>query len=622
MNRFPIVFASLFAAAAVSAAPSLEVRRAEDSRAADSTALRRAARGQAPAARREALRAMGRIQSPAYAEALIAAVKDKDSSARLEAIFSLGQLALAETPLDQAVQKRAGRELADVLARKDAPMRAAALEALGKIGGPGTERIAYWHLSDPDPSIRGEAALALFRLRYLKRITSYSPGTVSRLLANFSDPEPSPRWKAVYAFTRWPEAAAKDSLSVAAANPDSWVRLFAVRALGELRKEAPVDVLARSLGDLEPAIRAEAIRSLGLAGRVDLLGDAVFQDASAHVRAAAADALGAADAKALAHRLKPLLSEGSTLVRGQALLAAGKLLGEEAAALLSKERTNPDWWVRSRAFLASAALASARTELEAAVQDKDPRIGASALEALAQSNGPGLEPILGSILSDPASTLELRGTAADAAGEKKAPVLLRALARAWENSTGREWSEVRDSIKKAVEETAKAHPDASAVSLAPASAEPYREPEWLGRAGSTATVILKTGRGEIEIVLAPEAPIHGAAFLEGVVKGRYEKTPWHRVVTNFVVQGGDPRGSGWGDAGFSLRDEISPLKFERGVVGMPKAGKDTGGCQLFVTLVPTPHLDGRYTVFGRVTRGMDVVDLLEPGDLILGAALK
>ncbi len=620
MTRVLIAFLC-WQASLVSAAP-LAVQRVEDSREPKSSALFQAARNPAPAARRAAFRAMGRIQSAAYLDALLAGLKDRDAAVRLEAVFSLGQLSMAEPSLDAQLQKRAGREVAGLLAGKNVPLRAAVLEALGKLGGPGTERVAYWHLSDPDASIRGEAALALFRLRYLKRITSYSPGTISRLLANFSDPDPAARWKAIYAFTRWPEPAAKDSLAVAAMGTELWGRLFAIRALGELRKEAPAEILERALADPFDQVRAEAVRALGLAGRCDLLGDAVFQDPSPHVRAAAADALGADGAKELAYRLKPLLSEESTLVRGQALLAAGKLMGEEAAALLSKERTNPDWWVRSRAFMASGSLPSARTELEAAVKDPDPRIGGAALEALAQSNGPGLDPILDSILSDPASTLELRGIAADAAGERKSPALSSALAKAWGNSQGREWSEVRDSIKKAVEEIAKSHPEAPAVVLPPVAPETYRAPEWLGRAGASASVVLKTGRGEIEIVLSPEAPMHGAAFLDGVRKGRYDKTPWHRIVTNFVVQGGDPRGSGWGDAGFSLRDEISPLRFDRGMVGMPKAGKDTGGCQLFVTLVPTPHLDGRFTVFGQVVRGMEVVDSLEPGDLILGASLK
>ena len=145
----------------------------------------------------------------------------------------------------------------------------------------------------------------------------------------------------------------------------------------------------------------------------------------------------------------------------------------------------------------------------------------------------------------------------------------------------------------------------------------------MGETPAPAAVVLETEKGEIELSLAAaEAPAHAAAFLRSVSTGLYDGLTWHRVVSNFVVQGGDPRGSGWGDAGFSLRDEISSLRFDRGALGMPKAGKDTGGCQLFIMQAPAPHLDGRYTVFGRVTRGMEAVDRLEPGDRILKARVR
>ena len=108
-----------------------------------------------------------------------------------------------------------------------------------------------------------------------------------------------------------------------------------------------------------------------------------------------------------------------------------------------------------------------------------------------------------------------------------------------------------------------------------------------------------------------------AAFLERVDAGFYDGLIWHRVVSNFVIQGGDPRGDGWGSDGENVRDEINAVRYGRGTLGMPKAGKDTGGCQLFITHVPTPHLDGNYTVFGRVVSGLDVIDAIEVGDAIL-----
>jgi cyclophilin family peptidyl-prolyl cis-trans isomerase len=91
-------------------------------------------------------------------------------------------------------------------------------------------------------------------------------------------------------------------------------------------------------------------------------------------------------------------------------------------------------------------------------------------------------------------------------------------------------------------------------------------------------------------------------------------------VPNFVIQGGDPRGDGYGDPGYRILDEISPhLPHTRGAVGMSKMAKDTGDGQLYITHVPTPHLDGRYTVFGTVVTGLDVIDRIEPGDRILSA---
>jgi len=87
-------------------------------------------------------------------------------------------------------------------------------------------------------------------------------------------------------------------------------------------------------------------------------------------------------------------------------------------------------------------------------------------------------------------------------------------------------------------------------------------------------------------------------------------------VPNFVVQGGDPRGDGWGGPGYYIRDEYSAETFERGAVGIATSGKDTGGSQFFITLSPQPHLEGRYTLFGRVREGMETADRITIGDTL------
>ncbi len=124
-----------------------------------------------------------------------------------------------------------------------------------------------------------------------------------------------------------------------------------------------------------------------------------------------------------------------------------------------------------------------------------------------------------------------------------------------------------------------------------------------------------TARGEFIIELNGQiAPNTCAVFLDLIEKGFYNDLTYHRIVPDFVAQGGDPRGDGWGGPGFTIRSEWSRAKYKRAAVGIAHDGKDTGGSQFFVTLSEQPHLNGRYTVFGEVTKGMDVVDRIEVGD--------
>ena len=99
-------------------------------------------------------------------------------------------------------------------------------------------------------------------------------------------------------------------------------------------------------------------------------------------------------------------------------------------------------------------------------------------------------------------------------------------------------------------------------------------------------------------------------------RGYFDGIVFHRIVPNFVVQAGDPRGDGEGGPGYAIRDELSDLPFLRGTVGMALSWPDTGGSQFFITHAPQPHLDGRYAIFGRVVAGMEVVDRLRRWDRI------
>lgn len=135
----------------------------------------------------------------------------------------------------------------------------------------------------------------------------------------------------------------------------------------------------------------------------------------------------------------------------------------------------------------------------------------------------------------------------------------------------------------------------------------------------TYKVVMDTDRGVIELTLYPEhAPktVNNFVFLAG--EGFYDGIVFHRVISNFMIQGGDPTGSGRGGPGYRFEDEFdgNPLRHERGVISMANAGPGTNGSQFFITHGPQPHLDNRHTVFGKVTQGQDVVDAIEQGDTI------
>ncbi len=131
-------------------------------------------------------------------------------------------------------------------------------------------------------------------------------------------------------------------------------------------------------------------------------------------------------------------------------------------------------------------------------------------------------------------------------------------------------------------------------------------------------VYLETDRGTIQIELAMlDAPLTVENFLALARKGFFTGLAIHRVVPDFVIQAGDPRSDGEGGPGYSIRDEINQRAYLRGTVGMAlESWPDTGGSQYFITHSPQPHLDAKYTVFGRIIGGMDMVDRIQQWDVI------
>ena len=137
-------------------------------------------------------------------------------------------------------------------------------------------------------------------------------------------------------------------------------------------------------------------------------------------------------------------------------------------------------------------------------------------------------------------------------------------------------------------------------------------------------ITIQTDKGDIHLTLFPDdAPVTVTSFLHLASKGFYDGLTFHRVIPNFMIQGGCPLGTGTGNPGYKFECECKPhRRHDRpGILSMANAGPNTNGSQFFITHLPTPHLDGKHTVFGEVTEGQEVVDAIKGGDLIKGITI-
>ena len=138
------------------------------------------------------------------------------------------------------------------------------------------------------------------------------------------------------------------------------------------------------------------------------------------------------------------------------------------------------------------------------------------------------------------------------------------------------------------------------------------------------TAVFETSRGDIRVQLEPDiAPLTVANFVNLAKRGYYDGLNFHRVLKDFMIQGGCPQGSGTGGPGYKFEDEArNGLGHERGVLSMANAGPNTNGSQFFITHVATPWLDGKHTVFGKVTEGLQTVDAVQQGDTIKSVRIE
>jgi cyclophilin family peptidyl-prolyl cis-trans isomerase/HEAT repeat protein len=630
-----------------------------DARRFDAAVLREALANPNPAVRRQAALAAGRIGDAAAVDVLIPALNDTTAAVRAAAAFGLGLLkdARALAALLQTVRAVAPSE-------QDTP-QLEAVTAIAKIGGVEGARalgeiIATGSPGSAAPPVVGTALLESWRLG--------ARAPVATLVTFADDPDPGIRWRALYALARLRAAPGAARLVRALGDADPQIRAVAARGISKalldsarLDPRGAIDGLRPLLDDRNPQVRINALRALGslrdstLAGVVAPLA----ADRDIGVAVQAETTLGVLRGSVAIQALRPRLASSVFALKRQAVIAlaqADSAAGVAAAAMIAGDA---DWRWRSVAAEAFGA-AHARDRLETQLADPDGRVVAQALQALQRivaAPDSSLRARARGLLAhaDPA----VRSVAADILGRHPDVEDVDALVAAYRRAEGDPFNDARLSAVSALGAIAGSSPTGRLrvatkfVSVLPrpddylvrrlaADTLPDTREAW-GPAMPIATgrtladyrdvarrwlapalggrenprVTLETDRGTLTIeLLAAEAPLTVAAFIDLVERRYFDGTRWHRVVPNFVVQDGDPRGDGWGGPGFSLRDEINPVRYQTGSVGMALSGPDTGGSQYFITHSPQPHLDGIYTIFGQVISGGGVLDQIGQGDRI------
>jgi cyclophilin family peptidyl-prolyl cis-trans isomerase/HEAT repeat protein len=599
---------------------------------------------------------------------LRALLKDSDVTVAGNAAYALGLLrdtaAIADLSAALLASHVVAREAAWALGEIGAPARAAITAGLKTRRDHdaaiqlllAAAKLRPVPLADVEPYLRSEHPSVVWAAAYAIARTR-APGGVRALI----DLEASPALSARSPSTDRPADIASpytDSVSGNQRARAEIARGLAKSAAGDSLGARAFAVLSRLVADVSPHVRVNVVRSLATYGpmaKASLIY--ATRDYDANVRIAAAQSFGTV-LSADATELPALWAADTSFAYRSSLLASAARAGLRPAEL-AQWAVSPDW--KARAAVASASgdtlnRAFAISRAAPLTRDPDPRVRVVAYAALAPSASMAMEDTVHAILvnglRDP--DFYVRATVIGALADRPSAADLSAVLTSY-TLAGRD--SANDARLAAIQYVgALWKKDSSSfnatwlahLAQAPVPADPLERtagkgiPVWAKWGSVAATprplswyegvvreivmpihlgkainATINTVRGPIQLELfGADAPITVRNFLSLARSGYYRNTRFHRVVPNFVAQDGDPRDDGNGGPGYAIRDEMNRRRYERGAVGMALSGPDTGGSQYFITHSPQPHLDGHYTVFGRVVRGYDVLDKIVQGDLI------
>ncbi len=611
--------------------------------------------------RRRAALAVGRVGLAEGAAPLITLLQsEQDAEVRQMAAFALGLLR----------DKSARAALAAALADSSPLVQGSAAQALGLIGdasdadaiGRMVDKIVQGGaLAQPPPDEdepRRDTAAAAARLGIyaLVALKGYAPLAAAVLDANG---QPRVRWWPVaYALQRLQDRRALPALIAFTKDANPYARAFAAKGLAALKDPSAVPALTPLLSSGDRSVLIETIGALGAIGDPGSVAPIVrfvqAADTDPHVRLAAIAALGGMRTSpgAVTDTLLDLLTDPRPAIRAAALRATAALDPDNFVTILSGLDPDPQWYVRAAlaSTLATLSPEIGLPRLHQMLGDSDQRVIPAVLAGLVKLKAPDAAAILLEHLKadDPA----VRAAAASGVGDLKPPNGEAALAAAYQLAqrdgsytaraaalaalvqygagaatpvlrtalADKDWAVRVRAVQLLKQLDANAPADLD-MQIRPApttvAADTYQAARLVSPPVST-QIYIDTDRGTIQVELAVlDAPLTVDNFVALARKGFFNGLAVHRVVPDFVVQDGDPRGDGEGGPGYSIRDEINERPYLRGTVGMAlDPWPDTGGSQWFITHSPQPHLDARYTVFGRVVSGMEVVDKIQQFDVI------
>ena len=610
----------------------------------------------APRVRRRAALAIGRVRLPEGVAALTGVLQaDADPEVRQMAAFALGligdhsaspALVAALGDADATIQGRAAEALG-LLGDKDAAAPIGAMVA-AQIDAGVFRALTPDDLGYPKPAGVEAARLGLYAL---VRLGGYDP--LAAAVLEKDGRVRSRWWPVAYALQRIGDPRAAPALLELLKGEGQLTRAFAARGLGVLKEPravAPLLAAAENSGEAV-AVRIQAVRAVAAIG--DPRGAEVMRrlivspKVDINLQLEAVTALTQLPTPALADLLIDLVTAQLPAVRSAALQALARADAEIFTSAVSGFDPDPHWSVRAALASALATLPRERAQpaLANLLGDTDQRVIPAVLDALTRigADNAATEMLARLKVEDPVVRAAAARNLAALKAANAVPSLLEALKTAQGDGlyvartatldaltaldpaaakpalaaalTDRDWA-VR---MRAAENLRRLDPAADVSSMRPApplpadlgSVDALISPQY------SPAAYIDTNKGTIQFELAVlDAPRTVANFLALARRNYFRGVQIHRVVPDFVVQDGDPRGDGEGGPGYTIRDEINQRPYLRGTVGMALDWADTGGSQFFITHSPQPHLDGRYTVFGQVVSGMDVVDRLTQWDTI------